>query len=180
MNITKRLVSLTLILALSLLALSACSANTTEGKLKKQFDTMYKAYNQRDYETYASYFKLDDNIVSNMKLSFEMNGSIFDTVYSLDDVNVFSDTEESVVAEIVTLNTTKTLADGITRVMKEHITYTFSVEEDVYYIIGYEIGQTELVDVPAADTETLSEEEYYSMLIDGLEGTPEESAAASE
>ena len=178
MNIMKRLVSLTLIFAISLLALASCEANTTEGKLKKQFDTMYKAYNQRDYETYTSYFKLDDNIVSNMKQSFEMNSSFFDTVYSLDDITVFTENEETVVAEIITLNTTKTLSDGITRVMKEHITYTFSV--DVYYITGYEIGTTELVDVPDAETETLSEEEYYSMLIEGFEKIPEDSASASE
>jgi len=174
----KRALSLFLLLCLALLAFASCGSNTTEGKLKKQFDKMYSAFNKGDYETYASYFKLDEEIVSNMKQSFELTASVFDIRYKLDDVEVYADTEDLVVAEVAALNTTCVLADNITRVTREHITYTFSVEDGVYYITGFELGPTDLVDVPDVDRETISDEELYGKIIEGLESADAESTSA--
>ena len=180
----KRIFSLLLsVLLLGALLFSAVSCAKENGKpesaLEKQFNAMYDAFNKKDYDTYLSYFRLDEEIMTAMKNNFEAAKDLFDQKYELDSLNLLTvdDEHNFYLVEVATLNTSLKKSDNITRVLKEHLSYGMQLEDGIYYITVVDVGETEIIDVPVQETETLSDEEYAKIIIDAFNKAQAEAAS---
>ena len=145
-----------------------------EAKLKMQFEGMYDAFNRQDFDAYASNFRLSGIDPETMANNFKTASSSVEQKYTMEEFHLlFTDAESGLVSiDVTVLDTSKTLADGITRVFREKMSCTLLPDADsgVYYINYAVLEDTEIVDVPSDETETLSPEEYANLISSALAG----------
>lgn len=160
------------ILCAALMIFSSCgseknaaesSATETATAEQKQADQdiynmlteMYSYYNSKDFDTYMTYWDIDETEKATMLDNFKSSSGLFDASYKVDGVSAVLMDDGTVNVKAIATSTSKNVATGSTTVLQETMYYVMAKNDaGQYRIKSFTTGGTELVsqDTGAAAT----------------------------
>lgn len=107
---------------------------------------MYTYYNTSDFDTYITYWDIDEEEKATMLDNFKSSSGLFESTYQLDGVAVVLLDDGRVNVDATATSTSKNVANGTVTVLKETMYYVMTKNSDGQYRINsFSTGGTELV-----------------------------------
>lgn len=154
---TKKIVFTIILLFSTLILLYSCKDETDspdipEGidmdliqQVSVRFDEIYLAFNEKRFDDYISYYKIDDEQKNLMLESLKTNGAMFDSKYEIRNV-VASKSDDGVISATIVYYAISSNTNGQSTIIEETMYYKLTEENGNIYISSYEAGPQRLIE----------------------------------
>lgn len=115
-------------------------------QVSNTFEKMYKAFNERDFYRYISFYHTGEDDQNRLKEELTLLSQQFDTTYQIKNVVAKKDENGIINATVVTHSTST--SGGTKTVISETMYYTLEEDPNTkdLYIISYSVGESDIVD----------------------------------
>lgn len=154
---TKKIVFTIIIILSALILFASCkdepeSPDIPDGidmdliqRVSVRFEEIYLAFNEKRFDDYIAYYKIDDEQKNLMLESFNTNSELFESKYEIRNVVAF-ESDEGIISATIVYYIISSNTNGQSTIIEETMYYKLIEENGNLYISSYEAGPQSLIE----------------------------------